>query len=80
MSEIAAAQRAVDVDPATTVLDLLAKVASGDIDGAVALTTDDVSYQNVPMGPPAVLLRSVVSSACSSGRARQSRSRPTTSR
>ena len=51
MSEIAEAQRAVDVDPATTVLDLLAKVAQGDIDGAVALTTDDVTYQNVPMRP-----------------------------
>lgn len=38
-------------DPRTVVADFIAAIEAKDIDGAVAMLTDDVSYENVPMGP-----------------------------
>lgn len=38
-------------DPATVVADFIAAIESKDIDGAVAMLTDDVSYENMPVDP-----------------------------
>ncbi len=38
-------------DPSTVVADFIAAIEAKEIDAAVAMLTDDVSYENVPIGP-----------------------------